>query len=183
MAARFARCDVARRRFGAVLVAIGSLAASGGAQAAKAVEGPWFNARVGTRIVYRVTEPSRVPGVKARERTVTEEATSVTDAEVTLRVVQRIAGEADRTSTRKVPRTISEEQYTAAFHSWGFVRSSPPMKVSGHEFKCSGFEKDIDLGNGETVRQYTTICRDLPGWIYRSTVGGEERYRMLEYVP
>ena len=183
MAARFDRCSFARRRIGAVLVGVAALAASGGAQAAKAVEGPWFNARVGTRIVYRVTEPSRLPGVKARERTVTEEATSVTDAEVTLRVVQRTACEADRTSTRKVPRTISEEQYAAAFHSWGFVRASPPMTVSGHEFRCSAFEKDIDLGNGETTRQRTTICRELPGWIYRSTVGGEDRFRMLEYVP
>lgn len=166
-----------------MLVGVAALAAPGDAQAAKAVAGPWFNARVATWIVYRVTGPSRLPGVKGRERTVTEEATSVTDAEVTLRVLQRIAGEADRTSTRTVPRTISDEQYTAAFHSWGFVHASPPMTVSGHEFRCSAFEKDVDLGNGGTARQRTTICRDLPGWIHRSTVGGEERHRMLEYVP
>lgn len=158
-----------------------------GLAAGQLVEGPWFNARVGTRIVYRVSTPSPLPGGKAAVRTIAEEAIAVSETEVTLRIVRKSAGRPDEVSTRKVPRRIGSEEYTALFHGFGFVRPSPAMTVSGHAFDCSAFVKDIEVPGGEPVRRYTTVCRRLPGWIFHSSVGlstgSEELHQILEYKP
>lgn len=183
MGVRVAEWPVAGLGFGALMIGVALLSQAPQADASKPVEGPWFNAKVGTRIVYRVTDPSPVPGAKSRVRTLTEEAVAVSETEVTLRAVQRSEGMPERTNTRRVPRTISDEQYSTVFHSWGYVRASPPMKVSGYEFKCSAFVKDIDIGKDESMRRHTTTCRDLPGWIYSVTMGSDELYRILEYKP
>lgn len=172
-----------------VLVAAFLLTAS---PAAAQLRAPWFNAKVGTMIRYRVTE-EKMPGMLGapRSKTITEEVTAVTDSTVTVKVTRSEAGQSDQTSTITHPRTLTTEQSRQIDAMLGSTRNPKLIKtVSGHEFECFNYRRTIESPDGNHDIWYHTIkCSELPGWIFvqsksrADAMGGETLYEILEYRP
>jgi hypothetical protein len=155
-------------------------------------DGPWFKAKVGTSIRYRITQPETVPGVAPKSAVITEEVVSATPETVTVKSTRTAAGEAERTNTATRPRRISGQQYDQFLRNIGYDRKGVDIKVSGQTFSCRQYERDYDSSDGNpdhSVRVWTVFCRELPGWVAAQRAGSaswkndEVRFELLEVKP
>lgn len=155
-------------------------------------EGPWFKAKVGTMVRYRVTPPEAMPGKTPKSAVITEEVVATTPETVTVKMTRQAPGEADRVNTVTRPRRISGDQYGQFLSTIGYDRKGVEIKNSGLTFSCRLHEREFESSSGDpdhTVKVRTVFCRELPGWFASqrayavSWKNDEVRFELLEVKP
>ena len=146
-------------------------------------DGPWFAAKTGTLISYRIRQEAVIPGTPPKVAIITEEVTNVSPETVTVKITRKAAGVPDRITNSDRPRRISERQYVQMLKNIGTRQKEIDFKVSGMSFACQEYKLESEDPGGDAdrpVSAWTTFCKDLPGWIATQSVGSFKRFEMLE---
>lgn len=152
---------------------------------------PWHDARPGTAITYRLSEPLAPGGARTRRvAIVTEEVVGADATSVSVRVTRREDGVPDRVVARTYPRTLAASRHAQFLASLGPSRGTTTRVVSGRRLACSEHRSESagDDPRGRLVVS-TTLCRGLPGWIHAQSVGRPAdaalapRFELLDFTP
>lgn len=178
----------------AVVLGTGLLCAAAAEAAAPAAPGavpvgPWSQAKVGSRITYRMSDPFTMPGKPAPSAVVTEEVTAVTDKLVTVRVTRKEDGKPDQTGQQDYPRYMSADQMKAFDRSVGKREGKAvTRKLAGATLKC---EKRVAVepgrSKGRGLSSTTILCADVPGWVLERSAHRESQpapvvwFEMLDF--
>lgn len=183
--------DTARAAPAAAAADTSGAGASGAARRDPSRPSPWHDARPGTAITYRLSEPIATGGVRRhRVAIVTEEVIGADAASVSVRVTRREDGVPDRVVTSTYPRTMSASRHAQFFASLGPRRAAKTVTVSGRRLACA-VHRSEPAGDDPRRRLVvsTTLCRGLPGWIHAQSVGHPAdpalapRFELLEFTP
>ena len=159
-------------------------AMSGAACAAETErDGPWFAAKTGTLISYRIRQEAVIPGTPPKVAIITEEVTNVSPETVTVKITRKEAGVPDRITNSDRPRRISERQYVQMLKNIGTRQKEIDFKVSGMSFACQEYKLESEDPGGDadrSVSAWTIFCKDLPGWIATQSVGSFKRFELLD---
>ena len=149
-------------------------------------EGPWFNAKTGTTITYRIKQEMPMPGAAPKVAVISEVVVASTPDTVTLKRTSKAQGEPTRESTSTQARRISSIEHSRLLEQLGYERNAVDFNVSGLTFKCRQYRREIESPNRDTddsTMVWTTFCRELPGWIASQSVDSLKRFEMLDVKP
>ncbi len=146
------------------------------------VPGPYFTAKVGTKVRFRQTEQLS-PYSPKRTREVTEEVVSLTDEQANVKVTVLENGTSS-TSSAVRPRYIADAVRKKMMEEIGPLEKTVQLTISGRTWNYEVHkrtEEGKDDAPSFTRRVY--ICRDIPGWTGMIIDNGVTKFELLEYQP
>lgn len=164
-----------------LLLSIHALPASAQSSAEK-VPGPWYNAKVGTKIKYRMAQEN--PYGENFSREVTEEAIAVGNDQVTVKITAVERGQAkEKQETR--PRFLTKQQLAEFQSSLGKRQQSTPIvPVASRSYKCDQYYTRKEDEDGEIISSRTVLINpEVPGWLVKVIENKLTTFDLLSVQP
>jgi uncharacterized protein YgiM (DUF1202 family) len=161
-------------------------------------KGPWGNAKLGTRIKYRVWKTVGTFDVKRIPVSITEEVIAVEDQTVVVKARREWRENGDLKSDEKQlkkPRFVSSEELKIWMAKHGEETGTEVFQIGDQPVECDIYtvveEKEIKTSSGETKKISLTkishLSKSVPGWRVRLEVkseqGDEIKWCLLDFKP
>jgi hypothetical protein len=116
--------------------------------------GPWADAKVGTRVQFKLEG-----GMMQSQEVVKADANAVT-------VQTSLSVEGVKPTQSEMPRLHSPQESRANSEALGRKTGEENLRIGEQDFPCTVYQKEMPLGKRKITNK-TWLCTEVPGWICR----------------